>query len=560
MLLTLVATVAMAVPAKRGLWKTVKLADGTEVKAELCGDERFHFWRTEKGEKLVNSGDVYVIASDELLRERRLMRRANVPTQRLRAPRKVNIGERTNYEGEKKGLVILVNYKDIKFKTANNLAKYKKIMNEEGYTTSEGFKGSVSDYFKAQSRGKFELDFDVVGPYTLKNNRKYYGANDASGYDVKPEEMIIESCKAADEEVDFNDYDWDGDGYVDQVFVLYAGVGEASSFEENSVWPHMSALEDVGKKLKLDGINISTYACSNEVNMNGGIEGIGCFCHEFSHCMGFPDFYDTSYSGNFGMSEFDLMDQGSYNGDTFVPAGYSAHEKMMCGWQEPIELADDDVTIENLKALSEGGESYIIYNKAHPDEYYMLENRQKKGWDAKLPAAGLMITHVDFDKVIWYENTPNTNVTKKDMNTYGYTKLNDHQRCTIFHADNEDDSRYWDAENGYYTRQTLTNDLYPYRTNDSLTNASKPAAKLYNANTDGTKFMNRRVLNIKKNTASATVSFEYKAKATDDQDAIGEVAADVKQIEGTYYNLAGQRIKEPVRGLYIVNGRKVVVR
>jgi len=245
---------------------------------------------------------------------------------------------------------------------------------------------------------------------------------------------------------------------------------------------------------------------------------------------------------------------------------------MMCGWLEPIELAEEDVDVENLKALSDGGESYIIYNKAHPDEYYMLENRQKTGWDAQLPARGLMITHVDFDKDIWFDNTPNTKVTNADRRTYGYSKTNDHQRCTIFHADDNDDSKYWNSSMGYYTRQTLTGDLYPYRTNDSLTNESAPAATLYNANTDGSKLMNRRVLSITQNT-DKTVSFRYKATARDEEDGIGILRngenEKMRNGAGAVYDLSGRRVTSgslPLapshfqKGVYIQNGKRIVVR
>lgn len=506
----------MAIPAKRGLWKTLKLADGTEVRAELRGDEHVHFWQTEDGTRLMKDGDVYVVVDENVVVSRMVKRRSAIAASRAKSPRKVSMGERTHYLGQKKGIVILAQFKDVKFKTANNLAKYKKILNEENYTTSEGFQGSVSDYFKAQSTGQFELDFDVVGPYTMTNNRSYYGGNNSNGDDKNAEAMVVAACKAANAEVNFADYDWDGDGEVDQVFVLYAGTGEADSYDSDAIWPHMYYLSASNKQLTLDGVKIDTYACSNEVDMYGGIEGIGCFCHEFSHCMGFPDFYDTSYNGFFGMSQFDLMDSGSYNGGTFIPAGYSAHEKMMCGWQEPIELAEEDVNVENLKALSDGGESYIIYNKAHTDEYYMIENRQQMGWDAGLPSKGLMITHVDFDKTIWQYNVPNTKVASNSEMylKYGYP-LNDHQRCTIFHADNDDDASYWNSANQRYSKTTLTNDLYPYRGNDSLTNNSQPAATLFNKNTDGKKFMNRRILSIKQN-SDKTVSFVYKASLQDE--------------------------------------------
>ena len=507
-MMTMVA--AWAVPAKPGLWKTIRLENGTELRVQLCGDEHAHYWQAANGQRFVEQGQTYREVSLEALQTKANTRRAKMSnTSRLRSPRKVSMGDSTHYEGQKKGLVILAQFSDVQFKPANNLEKYKKIMNEVGYNEGN-FKGSVADYFKAQSAGQFELNFDVVGPYTMPNNQKYYGQNNSQGDDQHPEEMVVKACQAADTEVNFADYDWDGDGEVDQVFVLYAGKGEADGGGSNTIWPHMYYLSASNMQITLDGVKIDTYACSNEIDPYGSIEGIGCFCHEFSHCMGFPDFYDTSYSGWFGMSDFDLMCGGSYNGGTFCPAGYTAHEKMMCGWQKPIVLSTNDTTVTNIKPMSENGDAYIIYNNAHPDEYFMIENRQKTGWDASYPAKGLMVTHVDFDKTIWEYNIPNTQVDRTSPYYQYYHVLNDHQRMTIMHADNDDDSKYWNSYYGGYTKYTLSTDLYPYSNNDSLTATSKPAIQLYNANENGKKVAEWAILNITQN-SNGTMSFNYRA-------------------------------------------------
>ena len=513
--MSMMAIVMLAIPAKRGLWQTVRLADGTEVRVQQVGDEHLHYWMDEAGVRYQETDGRFTVLTDEMLAQKepaRVFRKnARKNARRLPGMRKVEIGEKTTYEGEKKGLVFLAQYTDVQFKAANNKEKYEKILNQENFTSSEGFKGSVADYFKAQSGGKFQLTFDVYGPFTLANNQRYYGGNNSQGDDLRPEEMVIEAINMYKDEIDFSKYDWDGDGEVDQVFILYAGKGEADGGSSNTVWPHMWSLEEAGSELVIgDTIRINNYACSNEIDPYGNIEGIGCFCHEFSHCLGFPDLYDTSYGGWFGMDAFDLMCSGSYNGNGFLPAGYSAYEKMMCSWQEPVVLDKENVTVEDLLPMSEGGQGYIIYNDAHPDEYYMVENRQLTKWDAGLPGKGLMITHIDFDKNIWMENNPNTKITASQAAQYGLT-ANDHQRVTIFHADNNDDSGY-----GSYYKTTAT-DLYPYNGNDSLTNTSKPAAKLYNANTDGKKLMNKAILHIKQN-ADKTMSFDYRAAETESQE------------------------------------------
>ena len=113
-------------------------------------------------------------------------------------------------------------------------------------------------------------------------------------------------------------------------------------------------------------------------------------CHEFSHCLGYPDFYDTGYSGGQGMCDWDLMDSGSYNGDGYQPAGYTSYERWFAGWETPITLEAEDVSVTNMKSLQSGGESYIIYNKKNREEYFLLENRQSDGWDESLYGAGLL--------------------------------------------------------------------------------------------------------------------------------------------------------------------------
>ena len=509
----MLAICCFAAPAKPGCWHTLKLSDGSEVKALLTGDEHLHYWVTEQGTLYVERDDTYVTTTESELRQKlSYSRRTRTALARQQRQKKAPIGQRTHYTGKKQGIVILVEFTDVKFQKANNKQRYQRILNEQGY--SEGnFRGSVADYFKEQSAGQFELQFDIVGPYTLQYDQAYYGNNDQQGNDMHPDEMVIEACHLADGEVNFADYDWDGDGEADQVFILYAGKGEADSQMRKSVWPHMARLNiDFGKTLTLDNTSINTYACSNEIDSSGNIEGIGCFCHEFSHCMGIPDFYDILYSGQFGMSSFDLMCQGSYNGNGFLPAGYTAHEKMMCGWKEPIVLANEDVSVEGLLPMSQNGDTYIIYNDAHPDEYFMVENRQKTGFDQGYPAKGLLITHVDFDKEVWENNIPNSIVSKETARLLGYTTTNDHQRMTLLHADNDDDSEYWNSYSGYYTRRTIATDLYPYLRNDSLTPTSKPAPALFNRNKKGTKTTEWGIVNIRQN-SDGTMGFDYVAKA-----------------------------------------------
>ena len=312
---------AMALPAKRGLTNTITLNDGTKVQVSLIGDEFMHYWQDAYGNKYVPTGENNIFKLADATAISNLTTRALARKTKAHARRAArrNISKATDiFKGKKKGLVILVEFTDAKFKDSNPQTIFNSIANEKGY--SEGFfQGSVKDYFLAQSRGQFELDFDVVGPVKLAHNMKYYGGNDENGSDLHPEEMVVEACNGIDSKVDFSKYDWDGDGEVDQVYVIYAGYGEADTGKKNTIWPHEWQLSGASMALTLDGVKVDTYACSSELNGAGEIAGIGPMCHEFSHCMGIPDMYDTGNSGNFGMGPFDLMDYGAYNGDGYQP-------------------------------------------------------------------------------------------------------------------------------------------------------------------------------------------------------------------------------------------------
>ena len=497
-----------AIPAKPGLWKTITLKNGTEIQAQLKGDEHAHYWQDANGTCYQEDPltGLFTAVSPVVLQSRANARRAQVNSIRYSRMRRARANKSEAFTGTKKGLIILVQFNNKKFKAgANAKALFNNVANTEGYSQN-GFSGSVRDYFKAQSFNEFVLDFDVVGPYTLNHDFSYYGANDSNGDDKRPGEMVKDALEAADAEVDFRDYDWDGDGEVEQVYVLYAGPGEASGGSTSTIWPHEWELSasDVGTSLVFDGVILDTYACGNEVS-GSSYDGIGTLCHEFSHCLGYPDVYDTNYGGNFGMGGFDLMDRGSYNDDGFTPAGYTSYERWIAGWLEPIVLTTDTV-ISNLKPINaEGGAAFIVYNQAHPDEYYLVENRQKTGYDAYIPSAGLMVTHIDYDEWVWYFNMVNT---EADYSMYASSwgaewahAKNDHPRMTPIPSYK---SSYWSGSSVY---------TYPYGANDSLTKSSSPATTLYNKNSDGTKYMNCGFLNIKQNN-DKTVSFNFRGNGS----------------------------------------------
>ena len=520
----MLAASAFAVPAKR-VKRQVQQPDGSVLTVMLRGDENFHYTSTEDGQPLVQRADGaycyatldsngkltasaqvahdvesrgaaelsflnYYTTESQKVRSlgmerakqrnaRRMARLANrgvvdasgKPVRRVMAG--ATGGEGIGVTGKHKGLVILVNFKDKKMQSKHTQAEWNDYFNKVGYN-KYGNNGSVHDYFYAQSYGKLDLEFDVIGPVTVSKNMAAYGANDAQGNDIDPAGMIKEACELAyaKEKMDMSQYDWDGDGAVDQVYVIYAGYGEAAGGEKNTIWPHEWDIEGGGYSLVLGGQRIRTYACSSELNGGNGtdISGIGTACHEFSHCMGIPDFYDTAGGGCFGMDAWDLMDYGSYGGDGYEPTGYNTYEKWVSGWIEPTILTEP-CYIKNMKPLSDAPEACVVFNEANKNEYYIFENRQLKGTDVALPNHGMLVIHVDYDQKVWFDNEVNN--------------TSNHQRFTVVPADNK------------LTSETVTGDTYPGTTKSTeLTDTSKPAATLFNANSDGRKFLGKPVTEI----------------------------------------------------------------
>lgn len=517
---------AAAIPARRNTAKEVTLADGTKVMAYLKGDENGHWWETSDGEYLVldENGNATVLSSFEKANRKQIAAKRRQRSNARRTSRLKSASSSSSaIVGKKKGLVILANFRNKGMSTASAQAYFTRQFNEEGFSENNHI-GSVHDYFYDQSYGQLDIQFDVVGPVTVSRNYAYYGQNDDDGNDMYLCTFVAEVCRKADSMVNFADYDWDGDGEVDQVYVIYAGYGESYGAPENTIWPAEWSLDD-GKyfgdgsgSITLDGVKVNTFAVSCELADTYGstINGMGTACHEFSHCLGFPDIYDTSTTGKgWGMQAWDVMDHGSYNGPDYygeIPCGYTAYERWFAGWLQPTEL-EIGMSVDAQQPLNETPEAYVLYNDNNKNEYYLLENRQPSRWFSYLldytASGGLLITHVDYDEDVWANNAVNADANR--------------QRMTMFLANNQKGTVY---KNNYYpTEQQYQGHLYPYEANDSLTNTSVPAATLHNVNTDDTKFMNKGIFGIKKN-SDGTISYTCKksyASSSQDDPVTGDV-------------------------------------
>lgn len=491
-----------AAPAYRKPF-TVKQSDGTELTVVLTGDEALHYYATADGMPLVkeDNGDFcYATFSDGAFvstkclahnggarsaAERAVLSAIDLPTMKA-SMAKASAARSATYkaaaqragsqivpEGDVNIAVLLVQFKDTRFTYTKE--DFNNILNTKDYVYKNSIAnsiGSARDYFIAQSDGKFRPNFIVTEIVTLDNNMSYYGGNDTNGDDKKATYMVKEGLQKADAAgFDFAVCDNNGDGEVEFIYCIYAGYSESYGADENTVWPHQWQLSAQAGTVTVDKVKCDTYACSGELVYNEDYEdrigktmaGIGLICHEFSHCLGLHDIYDTTYeSGNWGMDYWDVMDQGNYAAEGYVPVGYSAYQRDFCGWRELVEINTKGVY--SMKPLTQSGIGYKVVNDANRNEYYILENRKQEGWDKYLFGSGMLVIHVDYLKSAWDNNTINTE--------------KGHPRYTLIPADNSL-AVYGEVTNEQFTA-SLKGDVWPGTSgNTELTNASIPAAKVY---------------------------------------------------------------------------------
>ena len=451
MLLALGAQSLMAVPANRNLVHTLVQPDGTTVELRLVGDETAHCFVTEDGYPVIEDSDGFyryatldasghAVSSGvkptslalrsnaekhfvstldaSTIRTQVLTPRAEASRilrsrQAMKAPAAAKENTSSGIglfdvkfpaKGEVNSLVILVEYNNKKFSMDDPHDYFSRHLNEEGFS-DHGATGSCRDYFIESSMGQFKPTFDTYGPVELPHPYSYYGGNDWSGNDQRAEDMVIDACNMLDSIIDFSAYDLDNNGSVDNIFIIYAGLGEANGGSSSTVWPHQWDLSYAGKSLKLDGVNINHYGCANELS-GGDPDGIGTFVHEFSHVMGLPDLYTTDYGSATSLTpgSWSVLDYGPYNNDGRTPPAYSIFERNALGWIEPIVLdGEDSITLEDIRTSNQG--AIALTNK--DNEFFLFENRQQQGSDKYLPGHGMLIWHIDFNQSKWSGNAVN---------------------------------------------------------------------------------------------------------------------------------------------------------
>ena len=432
-----------AAPARRA-FTDCTLQDGTTISLTLAGDEFAHWYESADGTIYTrNANGTFSLSAathtDMSQRRKVSLRYKNAQQRRARK----EVGVKPNLAP--RGVVILVNFKDMQMQANHTLEVFDELFNSDTCTVNK-FDGkdypSATEYFKSQSNGLYAPQFDVFGPVTLTKNYQYYGQNDDDGNDMYATDAVIEACILAKEqypELNFANYDSDGDELVDFIYVVYAGEGEASGGNENTIWPHNYQIlytvlpfneegeydPENGERwsccyteedVVIDDVVLNNYAMSSEL-MGDELGGIGTLCHEFGHVMGLPDLYDTEYGSNYKQqltpNEWNIMDGGSYNGNGHCPPNYDPWEKFFMGWITPVNPGDSAQAITLYANGSDNYQAYqinasgILQEATQAGKNYYIENRQQQGWDEYVPAAGMLIWMVNFNEQAWEYNAPN---------------------------------------------------------------------------------------------------------------------------------------------------------
>jgi M6 family metalloprotease-like protein len=437
-------------------------------------------------------------------------------------------------------LVVLVSFADCDFSLEDPRGTYDSIFNTPDYTQLDGA-GCVADYFRDQSDGLFNLQFDVYGPYKTSCPVKTGLSERNEGHRafIEATEMLM----AEHPDMDFSPYDWDGDNIVEPVVYVYAGYcgNQPSIKNDGYIWPTTGNYSTIRTP---SGHQIFMYTASGELWANNTSHGIGTICHEFSHCLGLPDVYPTSskVSDLSIVDEWDLMDGGTTTNYGWCPPNYSPLEKMILGWLTPTELTAD-TTVTGLKPVAEGGEAFLI--RQSDDEFYLLENRQWNGWDYGLPGYGLVVYHVIYNKVYWQINNVNNVQDKPDYSL----KAADGRTFTDWYnliIGSGASSQYADPERRLHSR-ILSGASYPWQDEEMLVNQM-------------TLFDEKSLSDVTQH-EDGTVSFNFHTSGS----GIFHLKAESRATG--VYTLSGQKLRDvgrtftPLRrGVYIINGKKKIVR
>lgn len=580
LLLTWISLLLVSLSWAAKAWKmplTVTQPDGSVLQAYQHGDEHFNWYTDKDGVILIRKADIFYIAhidqygkisSSNLLAHEKSQRQdaekravaaqnrnlfferaqQRIETRAMRREPVQVDGTFFPHKGSPKAIVILAQYKDTPFTLTNPRQSFQQFLNGKGRPTDYGHgegknARSVQEYFKDMSFGKFTPQFDVYGPVTLPHNLAYYGGTNSNGGDEKFRELITDACRLMDDSLDFANYDANNDGNADLVYVVYSGYGQNMGAPNETMWPKAGTIYPTPY---FDGKKIYRAGISNELigNSKKMISGIGLFCHEFSHCMGLPDFYPTEPSArgdNQGMEAWSLMDDGEYTANGWWPTAYTAWEREAMGW-----MTIDDLTTAQqieLQTIDNKGKAYRIYNDNDPNknDYYIVQNIQAERWNAGLESHGLLMYHVNYKASEFELSSNSVNNEKKKP------------RMTVIPADGLLFSSY----KGHSTKYTeeLKGDLFPGTKNvTELTDANN--LPNYAPWTGGK--LDKPIYNISER--DGKIYFDFLRK--DFTNGIEQTTYKDRPVDERIYTLDGRYVGTDDRvlekGIYIRNHKKFV--
>ncbi len=396
-------------------------------------------------------------------------------------------------KGKRRVLAILVQYPDLAATLPK--ANFDSMMMKANYNGT----GSFRDYYLKSSFGNLDLQVDVVGWYTSTLGYINYGKSDAN-YMNNVGNLVYDAVMSADASVDFSKYDNDSDGVVDGIIVLHAGIGaeeQSAPSANNYIWSHRYNLAYSSGVAFVDGVSVDAYGIFPEKRYNSGapsMVGIGVISHEFGHLLDLPDLYSTQSKGE-GAGNFANMAGGPWLNSERTPCLHDAWSRNMMGWM-PTTLIAASGTYTIPKGVADSNFAFRI-NTTQANEYFLLENRQKKGFDLYLPGRGLAIWHINASKARLLSVSSGNNVNN-DTSAYGVGLLQADGKRDLEIGSNRGDA----------------GDLYPGNTNNKfLNNYSKPNSALH-LKVGGVKQPSNIVISNITQNADSSISFTIGNKAS----------------------------------------------
>lgn len=550
--LAVAATFTATARPARPLPYNVRQADGTEITLRTLGDEHFHFTvEANSGAPVIKANGTYFYAvvnpatglaeasavavtaqpADKSFIEARenvaeAMREATMKQvaitdngiTTLSADSRADnggfgLGANINgvaknfvREGDVPCLVLLVQFSDKKFSTST--ADINSWLNSDTPSAEWGGweGGSVRSYYIKQSRNKFRPQFDLYGTATLSGT--------AASYQGRESTMLKEALEALQGDIDLKKYDVNGDGSVDNVYIIFAGMG--GHLDSQYIWP-----ANATANLSYQGLKINRFSYANEIDDAGYQQGIGTFVHEFGHVLGLADLYTTA--GNYPTSSidywtptyWDVMDTGCDLYYGYYPPNLSAFERHALGWTEPYELSKKEFIY--MQSNENNGQAAMFHNPSDENEVFYFEYRDQAGWDQYQCGKGLLIWHIQFDQNIWNNNGPNN------------SSSNPRVRLVAADGSNGDNSSVGYYNTIYYkTDEYLAGDPFPGTSNKTEFSPTSTPAFLSAAG---------KSMNLANGNAARITSIGNKAKDGKDYMCF---SVDGAPDRGAYANMLGE--------------------